>query len=73
MTTPVDFGHDNVICYLWLEMVFGSGSPKPLQLVRKLGSCRELYYAMHDPDCAFLDDGEKRRFRNTKYTYNHAG
>ena len=56
---------ENKVCWLWLEMIFGTASPKPLELSRHQGSCRDLFYTLHDPDCALLDTSEKRRLRQT--------
>ena len=53
------------VYWLWLVMVFGVANVRLTQLVRNAESVRELYYALHDPDCGLLNDKERRRLRKT--------
>ena len=34
---------DNRVYWIWLQNAFGAGSPKPVQLVRRMGSAEKLY------------------------------
>ena len=34
---------DNRVYWIWLQNAFGAGSPKPVQLVRRIGSAEKLY------------------------------
>lgn len=34
---------DNRVYWIWLQNAFGAGSPKPVQLVRRIGSAENLY------------------------------
>ena len=34
---------DNRVYWIWLQNAFGTGSPKPVQLVRRIGSAEKLY------------------------------
>ena len=34
---------DNRVYWIWLQNAFDAGSPKPVQLVRRIGSAEKLY------------------------------
>ena len=44
---------DNRVYWIWLQNAFGAGSPKPVQLVRRIGSAEKLYQAAHDCGAPF--------------------
>lgn len=54
-----------VVYWLWLEMVFGVANAKLPEIMKGVESVRELYYALHDPDCGLLTDKERQRLRKT--------
>ena len=54
-----------VVYWLWLEMIFGVANPKLHEILTMVDSPRELYYALHDPDCGLLSDRERQRLRST--------
>ena len=56
---------NRTVYWIWLVMVFGVANVKLTQLVRDAESVRELYYALHDPDCGLLNEKERQRLRNT--------
>ena len=56
---------NRTVYWLWLVMVFGVANVKLTQLVRDAESVRELYYALHDPDCGLLNEKERQRLRKT--------
>ena len=53
------------IYWLWLEMIFGVANVKLLELAEHEGGAQALYYALHDPDCAFLNDKERQKVKKT--------
>ncbi|MBQ8928325.1 MAG: DNA-processing protein DprA [Oscillospiraceae bacterium] len=54
-----------LVYLLWLVMAMGPGNVKSLELLQANGSCRELYYVLHDPDCGLLRAEERRRVTRT--------
>ena len=53
------------VYWLWLVMVFGVANKKLPEIIGKEDSVRELYYALHDPDCGLLSEKERLRLRKT--------
>ena len=53
------------VYWLWLVMVFGEANARLPEIIRDTESVRELYYALHDPDCGLLNDRERQRLRTT--------
>lgn len=60
----------NTACWLMMVMVFGVANIKLYNAVQAYEGIRELYYAVHDPDCELLSDNERRRLNRT--TLRHA-
>lgn len=56
---------DPRVYWLWLVMVFGVANKKLPEILQNTESVRELYYALHDPDCGLLNDKERSRLRKT--------
>lgn len=54
--------------WLWLDMVFGPGNAKKMELIHNYDSLRELYCVLHDPDCSLLTDKEKMNLRRASLT-----
>lgn len=38
---------DNRVYWIWLQNAFGAGSPKPVQLVRRIGSAEKAVSGRH--------------------------
>lgn len=56
---------DGTVCWLMLAMVYGAANVKLHEALRLYESARELYYALHDPDCGLLTDRERQRLART--------
>lgn len=56
---------EEIVYWLWLVMAMGTANAKTLELLQANGSCRELYYVLHDPDCGLLRAEERRRVTRT--------
>lgn len=51
--------------WLMMVMVFGVANIKLYSAVQAYEGIRELYYAVHDPDCELLSDKERQRLSRT--------
>ncbi len=52
--------------WLWLVAALGVGNVKTLRLIEKYDTPKDLYYALHDPDCGLLDENERRNITRTR-------
>ena len=51
----------NLIYWLWLVMVMGIADSGTAPLIMEYPDITELYHLMHEPDCTFLNAGQKKR------------
>lgn len=56
---------NKTIYWLWLRMIFGTDNIRLLGMLGSENNVRELYYALHDPDCGLLSDKERQRLKAT--------
>lgn len=56
---------ENVKYWLWLEMIYGIANVRLLEYLEDFPGPKELFYALHDPDCNLLNDKERQRVRTT--------
>lgn len=57
--------YEQVVYWLWLKMIFGTDNIRILDMLGSENNVKELYYALHDPDCGLLSENERRRLRKT--------